>query len=422
MGWFARTMLGVIPRLPGALMRGTFKGVLQQLTHVDNVRFGLFTGSFLAVVNTVLLQLRRSVPPRGAAVMPPLYLTQPSWYYYRGAIAGGAAGGCIQLLPYDMQKNVTIFIFVRSFEMAVRMLHNRSLLPTIPHSDSALLMTCSSHLMWAWIFQQDLLPPDYRGFVNRFGRKSTAQLAFVGYYLSNGTKNGPGAKALVANVNKNFAKRKLPPLDLGPSRNLGPDVFCRTLHPSTPSCTKHFISYWFAGLRPALSLYGPVYGMPLVLFNFRRLLARPVQSLKDVFFNVCRSSVFLSSYTSFGWGVACLAHLVFRFLGHKSVRTSKLNPTVFSILAGGFACGGCIFMEKRSRRIELALYFLLQSVHTLTRTRTMHKLHRSTPFLHTHTTTLVSMVCSASVVHCYLEHDDMLRRVYLSLMKRLFDH
>ena len=109
-----------------------------------------------------------------------------------------------------------------------------------------------------------------------------------------------------------------------------------------------------AGFLRALPLYAPVHLVPLLLFSSQRLLRRPLQSLGGSAFSIARSSAFLSTYCTMGWvGLCSWANL------------HRLFPAVvplseFQAVAAGVLCGVAVLLEKRSRRIELALYTTTQ--------------------------------------------------------------
>src|SRR4051794_38480298 len=112
------------------------------------------------------------------------------------------------------------------------------------------------------------------------------------------------------------------------------NVMCQVLHKETDSCTRASLDFFKAAYLRALPVYLPVYMLPLVLFKSRQLLRRPIQILLPTVLNIARSSLFLSSYCSVCWAVACMST--------KMGLVSHLKGA----LAGFF--GGCtVAVEKK---------------------------------------------------------------------------
>jgi hypothetical protein len=100
----------------------------------------------------------------------------------------------------------------------------------------------------------------------------------------------------------------------------------------------------------ALSVYLPVYLLPAALVHRQALLKRPLPILSKCLQGVARSSLFLSSYISLAFGGACLGHRV-------------TGRSTGAVLAGFTWVGGlATLLEKKSRRMELALYVMSRRV------------------------------------------------------------
>lgn len=113
-----------------------------------------------------------------------------------------------------------------------------------------------------------------------------------------------------------------------------------------------FARFFLRGLLRAVRVYLPVFVLPLVLLNGSRLRAAPLESLAHAAAGTARSSVFLSTYCTGCW---VAVYLLERYAG-----VSTHWNGVLSGMAGGLA----VALEKRSRRIELALYVLTQALQT----------------------------------------------------------
>ena len=146
------------------------------------------------------------------------------------------------------------------------------------------------------------------------------------------------------------------------------NMACEIRHPGS-SCTAHVSEFWYRGFLRAIKVYLPVHLLPLIMyvacdmlasasaqqvtgapcfrctrFGHKRLLSDPVGSAQHVVFGIARSSSFLASYCAAAWLALCLQR---QFLG---LQTQVVGFTC------GMVGGAAVALEKKSRRVELALY------------------------------------------------------------------
>ena len=154
----------------------------------------------------------------------------------------------------------------------------------------------------------------------------------------------------------------------------------------------------------ALPVYLRVYVLPLLVFRMRDILRAPGRSLYLTAFSIARSTVFLASCGTACWSSACLL-------------TNYLHsPTSFNALVAGWLCGSAVLIEKKSRRIELALYVLAQAVPAAF--RCLHDWGYVPRIRHADAAVFVGSI--AVIMAAYVLRPHLLRRSYLSLLLFFF--
>ena len=143
---------------------------------------------------------------------------------------------------------------------------------------------------------------------------------------------------------------------------------CELRHPGQ-SCVVHISQFLYQGFLRAIKVYLPVHLLPLVMyelapvaqcgtgivpahvffwcalsFGHKRLLSDPAGSAKHAVFSIARSSAFLTSYCSSAWLALCIQRQWF------GIRASWVGFTC------GAVGGSAVALEKKGRRVELALY------------------------------------------------------------------
>jgi hypothetical protein len=126
------------------------------------------------------------------------------------------------------------------------------------------------------------------------------------------------------------------------------------VHPDAPTSSILAVANRFRrGFLRATALYGPVHILPLLIFKARLLLDRPTEALTRVAGAVVRSSAFLATFISLIWAMILL------------VRNARNMDTSLGPLLGSAACGLSLLVEKKSRRLDLALYVLPRALETV---------------------------------------------------------
>ena len=278
------------------------------------------------------------------------------------------------------------------------------------HGDTLLMCLAASQITYSWIIKPHTLPAAFVRFLNRHGghdlwfydaaRELASRPAGV---------TGP-VKALVGT----------------PHEGLVGAHPCDWAHPGT-TCDGNAAAFFPAALARALPVYLPVYLVPALLVHGRKLLPganNPGASLlwKKLATGCLRSSTFLALYCTLCWRGACVGFQL----------TGRLGPSTIP----GFAWMGGLatLVEKKSRRMELALYCVSRAAESFAlclpewglvpKRRSSLAVSSSPgklkPRLGPRYDLVMLCAASAAICHCYSDskgaHRDVFRSKYLSVL------
>ena len=129
-------------------------------------------------------------------------------------------------------------------------------------------------------------------------------------------------------------------------------VPCAVTHPHTRTCRNATWLTFRNAFRRTLPVYSSVFALA-ALVRWRHLMREPKSTLAHVVLSTLRSSTFLASFVAACMALVCVTR---RVMPHESW------PTYWGL---AFLSAGAIFIERPSRRIELALYVLPRAVDSL---------------------------------------------------------
>ena len=311
-GAAAASVISVFP----PLIRGKLLQALKAPFNRGNLKMSIFFGILLGVYNTGRYHVRMKCKGH-----------KPSERLLRGlvAICIGYSGS---LLSHRIRKFIALFMLSRAFETKIKDIHRnlspetqKSIAPLTKHAD-ILLTTFSMGINGAgWIAQPDLLDPSYLRFLE----------SSCGYPVAN--------------------MRQTPRL-FNPTFVF--DRHCQPLHPTNPhGCLveniKFAINHYF---KASLKFYYKLFAIPLLLatINKRKL---SLTALKYFVQRTARSALFLTT------GGFCMTS-VFCLFSKFGLPASRFLPFL-----GGMSSGAMVFIEPKSRRIELGLYLFTQAIHVM---------------------------------------------------------
>jgi len=182
------------------------------------------------------------------------------------------------------------------------------------------------------------------------------------------------------------------------------------IHP-TRRLPSHTLLFFIKAMKLALPVYLPVFSLPVLLFYPRSLIKKPLDTVQRVLSGVLRSSVFLAMYCTLGLG----SMSALRSLGFTYNDVGSMAHLVFAM--SGFLGGMMALLEKKSRRIELALFVFSKALEAQWNKLVMQKWIK--PIRNGEV--LIFMWAFGIVTHCYTRHQHMLRPTYTALLCKFLD-
>lgn len=355
----------------------------------DTIRWGLFLGSFSGTVVAVDELISMVWGSKKTS----------SW---RGLVSGAVAGPTLLLTGRkSSHTGLAVFVLVRGLTLLVRCGNlpsadawkRRLLAPTrFRHGDVVLMCICSGQLLWSWIVMPSALAPSFVRFLNKHCGKDVAYVAAVREMCQNsarGIRNSP-LQALQRSTFKNF-RGELP---------------CEFLHPGL-NCAQHTIAFLPEAYYRALRVYVPVYIIPAALVHRKRLIGN-LRLWYKIAFGTARSSLFLALYCTLAWTGACAGWQL-------SGRTTSAL-----IAASCWVSGLATLAEKKSRRMELALYCLSRAVESLGLVVVAQGLIPQR-YIPKRMDVILFSIASAAIIHCFSDHCGARREVFRSKYLEVFD-
>ena len=274
------------------------------------------------------------------------------------------------------------------------------MLPEMENADAALFVGCSTHLLYAWMFARDSVDPSYVRFLDHHGGKDKAVYDATRHIFS----SPRGFLNVDLDAVRALEGRREGVVAAAVSSVFAPNLFHAIHHGDCPDgCTRASLSFFFNALPRSAKVYLPVFTLPLLLFRARSLVDAPLATTRSWAKNVGQASVFLSAYCTFAWATVCA------LTKHTPVRSPLLAASA------GFVGGLAIFLERKSRRLELGLYMLqyaLGSWYRLAVAAGLIPHVRHGPFY-------LFSASTAVLVHAFVRDPDLLRRSYHSGLKYL---
>ncbi|KAJ9508904.1 hypothetical protein QJQ45_028214, partial [Haematococcus lacustris] len=279
--------------------------------------------------------------------------------------------------------------------------------PSLPHPDPCTSgyplsrQRCCLQIVYSFIMQPSSLPPSYIRFIMRqAGKEPHVWTAVREQALRNwrllglGLHVPPTAQALL----------------LGQ-----PLTPCEFWHPGQ-SCLEHTLTNVPASYARALAVYVPVYLVPALLVHRQKLASQPQLLLPKLAQGIGRSALFLTAFIALAFGSVCAG---FAVTGVSS------GPLIAACTAAG---GLAVLLEKKSRRMELALYCLSRAAESSCRCLVEWGWLPSALLPRRLDVMLFAAGCAA-IMHCYSvpahsdgagQHRDVFRSKYLNVLDFIF--
>eukprot|EP00455_Lapot_gusevi_P043686 TRINITY_DN5345_c0_g1_i12.p1 TRINITY_DN5345_c0_g1~~TRINITY_DN5345_c0_g1_i12.p1 ORF type:complete len:394 (-),score=47.22 TRINITY_DN5345_c0_g1_i12:143-1324(-) len=270
----------------------------------DSVRFGCFIGVMNFAFKSMLLAMRK-LRQKDDAV--------------NYAIAGAVSGLSILLDTPDRRATIALYLFARGLHELFSLLISQNKLPDFKHSTVLAFALCQVPIMYTFTFEPDCLAPPYLKFITHVG-------------------NSP------PNVSRDVFQQPSPPH--------GPFIPCHPLvHEGT--CAGAIARYLPVGFERAARIYLPVHLLPSLIFQYKQAWAHPMTFTKKVLTRIGVSSAFLAVYTSLMRGTVC------------AMRNLMQKDQGWHACLGGLLAGSSLFIEYRSRHLELVLFCIPRSMEVI---------------------------------------------------------
>lgn len=224
-------------------------------------------------------------------------------------------------------------------------------------ADPAVFATSAAIIMWSWFYAPERLPRTYNHWISKVAKIDlrliqALRLARQGDFVYG---EDTGQAQLLIGLCQDLG---LPKEYADPSKTI--PIPCELYHcGSGKSCEVHAMSRFWRTWRLALEIY-----LPLQLLTLLR--SSRSKSILEGLRAAATSSSFLATFVASFYYAVCLARTR---LGPKLVSSRTITPQMWDsglcVLAGCFACGWSILLEKRSRQQEIAFFVAPRALATL---------------------------------------------------------
>ncbi|GAQ87156.1 hypothetical protein KFL_003350060 [Klebsormidium nitens] len=321
------------------------------------------------------------------------------------ALIGGALAGPALLLTGSKERHTSmaIYILVRAAVLTVRcgLKSRRFGWLFTPfgwrHGDAFLMCLSSLQILSAWILYPSTLPRSYVNFLNKHGGKDVSIIENIRDLAHRRTplRNLDAVRRAYASAGRGDV-----------SLDASMAVPCSMLHPGQ-ACGPHVLRFLWGAYRRALPVYIPVYLIPALVVHRQNLFRKPLPILSKVALGTARSSLFLSCFCAGAWLFTCTIHQAAGWCGPSTLR------------AGAFPAGLAVLLEKKSRRMELALYCVARALESFAlclaewgcvpRAQIPKRLD-----------VMLFSLATAVIMHCYAQERDVFRSKYLNVLDFVF--
>lgn len=323
---------------------------------------------------------------------------------WRPFFAGAVAGPALLLTGSKSQHtSMALYVLLRATVLATRCCIKSPNWGWLfrplnwQYGDVLLMCISSAQILYAWIFEPHSLPASYVSFLNKHGGKDRK--------IINAWSDIASSKRPIPNLDivKTYYKEKGVNVSLDPHM----EVPCGVLHPNQ-QCVPHFTSFLKGAYFRAVPVYLPVYFVSALLVHRKALLHRPVPILAKTIMGAARSSSFLALYCSSAWIYSCLLH---QTLG-------RCNGPTIAIAA--FPVGISVLLEKKSRRMELALYCFSRAIESFGICASKWGWIPSQKQIPKRVDVFMFSAATAVIMHCYNNERDVFRSKYLNVLDWVF--
>lgn len=392
LGYGVRAGLSLATKLFSVIRKGRFAALNWSLLsetslvyRVDAVRLGLFCGGYTAVYHAARHWLGKLAR-----------LDQSQ----RDILAGALAGLCVLFQSRDRRRTLALYTLARVAQCSYNSLKSQGKWhfwgSDWPHGDWLLFGTSTAQIMWAYVMRPETLPTSYWNFIVNAGPIHKTVLKAVKASNEGSALDAPALVEYCVKAGASCAP------------NIGSDaacVPCDIMHPHTASCALATITAGAGTFRKTFPLYMSISLVPYCVFNAKRAMGDPANTMWTAFLGAVRSTAFLASFVSSFQAVVCTERNLF---------TQKSDSGLLYMLAG-FVASLSLLVEKKSRRSELALYVMPRALDSLFLTLTQDKW---VPSIHLGEVALFS-ACMGALMHYHNQEPDTMAPLVRTIIARI---
>lgn len=336
-------------------------------------------------------QQQQQSPPKGRERIHPLAT------FLAGTVAGAAI--LLDAERHGKERRVTLalYLLVRAGEVAAESGVKRGLLPSFYHADTLLFTLSCAEIMYSWFFTPETLPPAYDRWITRLADMDPRIMKYLRQRRAGTVNLGEHSDTLLSYALDNH----LDPALADPRNGF---LDCVVNHPDCGShCSMNSYKRLRNGFLSSLLIYLPVHFLPLIFWRFGALKNKPAEMILKTALASARSAAFLGTYISLIWSSVCL------------VRNLVKDDTIYGPMLGSFMCGLSLLIEKKSRRLELALYCFPRAMGSLALKAERNHLLPVIPGFET----FLFAVSSGAFLYFFEHEPDVMKPTFVSFLRWL---
>ena len=250
------------------------------------------------------------------------------------------------------------------------------------HGDVLMFALSSAQVMYAYVMRPETLDPGFWNFIVRAGPIDKETLGAVRAQCN-------GSPVDLANLAQYAVPGKDPKAWTTGERL--PCIPCAIMHRDTGCvmCASHAAAASADTFRKCFPFYLSIHLVPFCVLNAAKALRNPVGTVTTAMGATIRSTTFISAFVGSYMASIC---------GLRWLRGGKEHRAAY--YAAGIVAGSMLFIEKKSRRGELALYLLPRAADSLVATMAVKRLVPNVP----HADLLLFAIVSGGLMH-YFENE-----------------
>lgn len=239
---------------------------------------------------------------------------------FNSGVAGTLAGLTLLLDAQHRRQMISLNLFVRAVDVAVKGLVRKDILPYWKHFEALMFGICNVPIMYGFLFEPDILERGYYKWILHMGDVTDKGLA---------------------------ATLRVRRQALAEGRDFPFQPCCVGYHEGP--CTVHCLKDWVFGLKRASKVYVSVHLLGLAL-HYKSLMKDPSSQLLKTAIGFASSCAFLSTYVLCIKGSQCF------------LRNMRQTDSDWHAVVAGLLTSFSTYFERPSRVSELMLYCFPKSL------------------------------------------------------------